>query len=153
MTKTFRVTVEKDPNSQTTSIVLPFDVEKVFGSRARVPVRFSIKGYESRSSIFPMGEGKHYMVINKTVRTATGIKGGDIVTITMERDTEPRVVDLPKDFAKALRANPAAKSAWKKLSYSHQREYVEAIEEAKKPETRLRRIEKALTQLSASPMK
>ena len=71
----------------------------------------------------------------------------------LERDDEPRVVVGPPDFAKALKANKAAYAAWDKMSYSHRKAYVEAIEETKKPETRARRIEQAVAALGASKPK
>jgi uncharacterized protein YdeI (YjbR/CyaY-like superfamily) len=72
-----------------------------------------------------------------------------MVSVVMERDDEPRVVTPPVDFARALKANKAALAAWERLSYTHRKEYAKAIEEAKKPETRARRLEKAITALAA----
>jgi hypothetical protein len=146
--KRFSVVLEKDPGGETTSITIPFVVHEAFGTRARVPVRGTINGFAFRSSIFPMGGGRHYMVVNKAMREGAKVKGGDTISMTMERDDEPRVITPPTDFARALKANKIAQATWDKLSYSHRREYVRAIEEAKKPETRLRRIEKAIAQLS-----
>lgn len=146
--KRFRVLLEKDATSEVTGIVIPFDVEKTFGTRARVPVRGTINGFEFRSSIFPMGNGQHYMVVNKKVREGAGVRGGETITVVMERDDTPRTITPPKDFEKALKKNKDALSAWEKLSYSHRKEYVGAIEEAKKPETRARRIEKAVEQIA-----
>jgi uncharacterized protein YdeI (YjbR/CyaY-like superfamily) len=74
------------------------------------------------------------------VKAATGVDAGDRVDVTMELDTEPRRVTLPADLRAALAADPTAKSAFAKLSYTHKREYVEWVEEAKRPETRARRI-------------
>jgi hypothetical protein len=147
-TKRFRVLLEQDEMSETTAITIPFDVHKVFGTRARVPVRGTINGFPFRSSIFPLGEGKHYMVVNKAVRAGAKVKGGEMISVVMERDDEPRVITPPEDFARALNANREAKAAWEKLSYSHQKEYAGAIAEAKKPETRTRRIEKAVAELA-----
>jgi hypothetical protein len=148
--KRFRVVLEKDEHSEATTIKIPFDVQKVFGTRARVPVRGTINGFPFRSSIFPMGGGVHYMVVNKVLREGANVKGGDTITVVMERDDEPRVVTPPADFTRALKANKAAQAVWDKLSYTHRKEYVEAIKEAKKPETRARRIEKAIAQLAAA---
>lgn len=148
-TKRFRVLLEKDPKGETTSITVPFDVKKVFGTGARVPVYGTINGFPYRSSIFPMGGGKHYMVVNKATREGAKVKGGETISVVMERDEEPRVVTPPEDLARALNANRQARAAWEKLSYSHQKEYARAVEEAKRPETRARRIEKALAELSA----
>ncbi|MEW6210766.1 MAG: YdeI/OmpD-associated family protein [Acidobacteriota bacterium] len=146
--KRFRVLLEKDADSEVTGIVIPFNVEKTFGTRARVPVRGTINGFEFRSSIFPTGDSHHYMVVNKKMREGARVRGGEMITVEMERDDAPRIITPPEDFEKALRKNKDARAAWEKLSYSHRKEYVKAIEEAKKPETRARRIEKAIEQIA-----
>jgi uncharacterized protein YdeI (YjbR/CyaY-like superfamily) len=91
----------------------------------------------------------HYLPVSQTVRDGAKVKAGDRVNVTLQLDAEPRVVKVPPDFARALRMNPIAKTKWNKLSYTHRKEYVNAIEEAKKPETRARRIQKAIEQLMA----
>lgn len=148
-TKRFRVLLKKHEGSEALIIDIPFDVEQTFGTRARVPVRGTIKGFAFRSSIFPTGKGYHYMVVNKATREGAGVKSGDTVSIVIERDEEPRIITPPADLARALKSNRAAQSAWEKLSYSHQKEHARAIEEARRPETRARRIERAIEQLSA----
>lgn len=150
MAKRFRVVLEKDPDSTATGITIPFDAQKTFGTRARVPVRGTINGFAFRSSIFPMGkDGCHVMAVNRGMREGAKAKAGDLINVVMERDDEPRVVTPPEDFARALKANKAALAAWERLSYTHRKEYAQAIEEAKKPETRARRIEKAIAMLAA----
>ena len=147
-TKRFRAVLEKDTDSSATAIAIPFDVEKAFGSRGRVPVRGTLNGFAFRSSVFPMGGGCHWLVVNRDMREGAKIKAGETISVMMERDDEPRVITPPKDFARALAANKAALAAWDKLSYTHRKEYAKAIEEAKKPETRARRIEKAIAALA-----
>ncbi len=147
--KRFRVLLEGVEGSEVCGFGVPFDVEKTFGTRARVPVRGTINGYPYRGSIFPTGDGKHYMVVRKQLREAAGIRGGEMVSFVIERDGEPRVVTPPADFARALKADKAAHELWAKLSYTHQREYAEHVEEAKRPETRQRRIEKSIQMLAA----
>jgi hypothetical protein len=148
-TKRFRVLLEQHEHSTATGIKIPFDVQKTFGTRARVPVRGTINGFPFRGSIFPMGDGHHYMAVNREVREGAKAKAGETVSIVMQRDDEPRTITPPPDFARALKADKSAQAAWDKLSYTHKKEYARAIEEAKKPETRARRIERALTELSA----
>lgn len=82
-------------------------------------------------------------------RETAGVRAGDTVSVTLERDTEPRVVTPPADFARALETSEAARATWERLSYTHRREYAEHIEEAKRPETRQRRIEKSIRLLAA----
>ncbi len=141
----FTVLLEKDENSEATGITIPFDVEKVFGAK-RVPVKVWINGAEHRSTVVRM-DGKFVMVVPKRFCDAAGIKGGEMITVTMEKDLEKRAVEVPKDLADALeKAN--LQNVFAKMSYTHQKEYVNAINEAKKEETRVRRIEKAIEQLS-----
>jgi hypothetical protein len=146
--KRFRVLVERDENSAVCAIHFPFDVEQTFGARGNVPVRGTLNGAPFRASIFKM-HGRHFMVVNRKLREAAGVSGGETVPVVMERDTEERVITPPADFARALKADKDAQATWDKLSYTHRREHVEHIEEAKKPETRLRRIEKSISLLAA----
>jgi hypothetical protein len=146
--KRFRVRLEQDERSTATGITIPFDVQKTFGTRARVPVRGTINGFPYRSTIFPMG-GCFMMAVNRQMREGAGVKAGETVAVVMERDTEPRVVTPPADLARAIKANKDAQATWDKLSYTHQKEYAQSVEEAKRPETRQRRIERAVEMLAA----
>lgn len=147
-TRRFRAVLEKADDSSATAVAMPFDVRKVFGTRARVPVWGTINGFTFRSSISPYG-GIHYLPVNRALREGAGAKAGDTVSIVIERDEEPRVVTPPPDLARALATNKAAQAAWGSLSFTHQKEYARAVEEAKKPETRARRIAQTVTTLAA----
>jgi uncharacterized protein YdeI (YjbR/CyaY-like superfamily) len=85
--------------------------------------------------------------VSAEVRERAGVAGGETVDVDLELDTEPRVVAVPSDLAKALRGDAAAKRCFESLSYSKQRLLVGGIEGARKPETRKRRVEAAVTQL------
>jgi len=141
----FEVLLEKHENSEATVIYLPFDVQKVFGA-GRVPVRGTINHAPFRNTVMPMC-GRFMLVVNKQLRAAADAKGGDLVKVEMEPDTEPRVIEPPADLREVLNTNPAAKAVWEKLSYTHKKEFVLAIEESKKPETRIRRIQKTISEL------
>ena len=145
--QTFEVLLEKYENSEATAITIPFDVEKVFGGK-RVPIKATINGADYRTTIFRM-RGKYFVVVPKKFREDAGVKAGEMITVSMKKDTEPRVVEPPEDLARALDGNPAAKETWEKLSYTHKREYVMAIEDAKRKETRNRRIAKTIEQVAA----
>ena len=147
--KRFRAVVNRREGGEVCAIDIPFDVEKTFGGRDRVPVRGTLNGAPYRSSVFRMGGDCHFMVVNRQLRAAAGVTGGETVPVTMERDDAPRVIAPPADFARALKGNKDAQATWSKLSYTHQREHVQHIEEAKKPETRQRRIEKSIQLLAA----
>ena len=122
---------------------IPFDVEKAFGKK-RVPIKATIEGQPYRGTLVRMGEPFHMLLILKEIRQKAGKQAGDTVSITIEEDLEERRVEIPDDLAFALQADPQAKAAFEKLSYSHQREHVLAILDAKKEETRRRRVIKAI---------
>ena len=147
--KRFRAVVNRKEGGDVCSINIPFDVEQTFGARGRVPVRGTLNGAPFRSSVFRMGGDCHFMVVNRRMREAAGVQGGETVPVVMERDTEERTVEPPADFARALKSNKEARATWDRLSFTHRREHVESIEEAKKPETRQRRIEKSIQLLAA----
>lgn len=146
--KRFRALVERGEGGAVCAIHFPFDAEQTFGARGNVPVRGTLNGAPFRARIFKMG-GRPFMVVNRALREAAGVSGGETVPVTVEHDTEPRVIEPPADLARALKANRDAQAAWDKLSYTHRREHVAHVEDAKKPETRLRRIEKSVSMLAA----
>jgi uncharacterized protein YdeI (YjbR/CyaY-like superfamily) len=141
----FKVVLEKHENMEATGITIPFDVEKVFGGK-RVPVKVWVNGVEHRSTIHRYGEN-YMMAVPKRFRDAAGIKAYETITVEMERDTEERIIEPPADLAKALKESKDAKAVWEKLSYTHKKEYVMAIEDAKKAETRERRVNKTIEEL------
>ncbi|KAA0217307.1 MAG: DUF1905 domain-containing protein [Leptolyngbya sp. PLA3] len=129
-------------------VEIPFGVEEAFGSR-RPKVSVTFDGQPYRGTAVRMGSECHMIPILKAIRERIGKQPGDTVKVTIELDTQPRVITPPKDFDAAMKAEPVAAVFWKTLSYTHQREYVQWIEDAKKPETRERRIAKAVTMLAA----
>jgi Domain of unknown function (DUF1905)/Bacteriocin-protection, YdeI or OmpD-Associated len=139
VTQHFQALLEKDEEVDATRVAIPFDVPAVFGSRARVAVRGTINGFAFRSSIFPYG-GVHYLMVNKTLREGAKVKAGEVVDVEIERDDEPRTVTPPPDLEQALKASGAAQAAWERVSYSRRKELVNAIEAARRPETRARRM-------------
>jgi hypothetical protein len=138
--KTFRATIVRDGSA--CYIPLTFDPKAVFG-KLRAPVKVTLNGYTYSSTIAAMG-GPPCVPLRKSNRDAAGVDGGQAIDVRLELDTEPRVVQPTEDLVRALKRVPGAWAGWRALSYSHQREHVEAIEEAKRPETRLRRIENAV---------
>ena len=132
-------------------IPVPFDPKPVFG-KVRAPVKVTINGHTYRSTIASMG-GTVCIPLRKSNREAAGLEGGETIDVRLDLDEETREVTPPPDFVKALRAAPPAWDRWQDLSFTHRREYAEAIAEAKKPETRARRIENAVRQIAARPAK
>jgi hypothetical protein len=139
----FKVKLIGQAGSSVAALNAPFDVKKVFGTIARVPVRGTINRFPFRSSLMPMG-GCHYMAVNRTMREGAGCKAGDTVSVVMERDTAPRVVEVPALLKQALARNKTAQANWKKYSFSNQKEMALAIAGAKQEETRARRLARIL---------
>lgn len=147
MKKSYRTTIVREGSM--CYIPVPFDPKAVFG-KVRAPVVVRLPTHSYRSTIASMG-GTVCIPLRRSNREAAGLEGGESVTVTLELDGEKREVKPPPDLAAALRAAPPAWERWRELSFTHQREHVEAIEGAKKPETRARRIQSAVRMLLGRP--
>jgi hypothetical protein len=110
-----------------------------FAPRLRVPVIVTINKFTWRTTIAPYG-GDFFIPLREEVRTAIGADAAKQVAVIMQHDTAPRVVDLPPDLARAL-TKAGVRKTFDALSFSHQKEYVQWVTQAKRPETRQRRIE------------
>ena len=139
MVQEFRAVIQDAGSNGGTYVIVPFDVEQVFGVK-RLKVLATIDGVPYRGSVVRMGGPEHMLLILKEIRRQIGKGPGDEVTITLQQDIEPRRVELAEDVAAALAAQPGATEAFAQLAYTHQREYVQWIEEAKRADTRARRI-------------
>ena len=125
---------------------VPLDVERLFGTRGRVPIVASIDGVSYRGSIAPMG-GAHVLGIVKSIRTAIGKDVGDSVHFSFQRDLEERTVEVPEALRKALDASKSAREFFTDLSYTQRKEYARWIATAKRAETRARRVQQAIEKL------
>jgi hypothetical protein len=139
----FKVKLDGVTSGEVAALAAPFDVEKTFGTRGRVPVRGTINGFPFRSSLMPMG-GCHRMVVNKTIRDGAAVKAGDTVSVVMERDEAPRTVDPPALLKKELAKSKAAQMNWERQSFSNKKEMARAILDVKQEETRARRLAKVM---------
>ena len=128
-------------------VALPFDAREKLGA-VRVPVRITISAHTFRTTTMRYA-GVDYIGLNREVRDAAGVNAGDTLTVELEHDTETREVDVPSELAEALEKNAAAEAAFEKLSYTHRKEYARWIAEAKREETRRRRLAKAVEMLRA----
>lgn len=126
-------------------VEVPFDVEAAFGSK-KPKVKATFEGVPYRGILTRMGTEHHLLIILKEIRAKIGKTFGDEVKITVEPDTE-RVIEVPTELKKAFKTEKEAKAFFDKLSYTHQREYVMWINEAKREETRQSRILKAIEML------
>jgi hypothetical protein len=147
MRKEFKVKLKGDESRSdaTASFTLPFDTRDVWG-RAKVPVEVTINGYTWRSTVGNRG-GIQYIVVNAEARRNAGVKAGDFVTITLEPDTEKREVEVPVALQKALGMKLTQRL--NSLSFTHKKEFVVWYSEAKKEDTRARRVEKMKQMLSS----
>lgn len=135
------------PKGSWVFVYLPRKASEALGSRGRVAVVGTINGFPFRSSAFPTGDGTHQVAVNKAMQTGAKAKPGDKVEIALRVDTAPRTVEVPADLKKALAESKMAKANFDKLAWSHRKAYVDWILEAKRPETRARRIAEALRRL------
>jgi bifunctional DNA-binding transcriptional regulator/antitoxin component of YhaV-PrlF toxin-antitoxin module len=138
----FRASIEL-AGKTATGIEVPAAVVAKLGSSKKPAVRVTIKGYTYRSTVASMG-GRFMLPVSAEVREATGVAARDKVDVDVELDTAPRVVTVPADFARALTREPAAKRFFEGLSFSNKQRIVIAIESAKAPETRERRIARSV---------
>jgi Bacteriocin-protection, YdeI or OmpD-Associated/Domain of unknown function (DUF1905) len=142
----FRSNVE--PNEPMRGLEVPRQVVEALGGGKRPRVIITINGHSWRSRVAIM-RGRCLLGLSNANRHAAGVVTGQEVEVDLEFDPEPPRVIVPADFASALEANPLARAAYDRLPDGRKREHVRAIESAKKPDTRQRRIEKALMTLGA----
>src|SRR5215472_418843 len=147
MRKRFKAKLSGDESRKDASaaLTLPFDTRDVWG-KAKVPVKVTIKGYTWRSTVGNRG-GIQYIVVNAEARRVAGVKAGDVVTITLETDTEKRQIEVPVPLQKALGTKLTQKL--NNLSFTHKKEFIVWYSEAKKEDTRARRLEKMKQMLSS----
>jgi hypothetical protein len=127
-----------------TGIVVPASVIADLGAGKRPAVKVEVNGYEYRSTVAVMG-GKFMIGVSAAIRAETGLRAGDPIRVELVVATEPREVDIPPDLRAALKANPGTKAFFESLANSLQRYHIDNINAAKAPETRQRRIDKAIT--------
>ena len=147
----FKITLRKAEAMDAMGIEVPPAVVEGFGQGKRPKVTVTLNGYTYRSNVAVMG-GKFLLPLAKVHREACGVKDGAKVEVTLELDTAPREVEVPKDLAAALK-KAGLRAAFDALAFTHRKEHVRAIEEAKAPETRLRRIEKAVAMVAEKAKK
>ena len=143
----FRATVELGGKTAT-GIEVPEDVVAALGSSRRPPVTVTIGGHSYRTTVARMG-GRFLVGLSAENRTAAGVAAGDLVDVDIEPDTAPREVDVPADLAEALARDDAARATFDGLSFTHRKEWVRWVEEAKKAETRATRLAKTVESLRA----
>jgi hypothetical protein len=146
----FRAVLEPVPHGGC-YVAVPPDVAEAAGLKYRDRVRGTVNGAAYRSSLMKYS-GVYHMGVHKATLAHAGAKAGDEVVVTIERDPEPLPNDrVPPELSRALRRNKRAAAAFAALAPSHRREHVGFVTEAKKPETRARRIEQTIAALARRP--
>jgi hypothetical protein len=139
----------RGPGGAWTFMPIPFSVEKVFGSKARVLVAGTVNGFAFRNALLPEGDGTHSMMFGKEMQAGAKAKQGETVSVVLWLDDKPRTVEVPKELEAALKKNPKAAGFFAGLSPSCKKQYAEWIESAKQAETKERRVAKAVELLVA----
>jgi hypothetical protein len=146
MKQIFSTVIKQHEDNNAAYVEPPFDVEKVFGAK-RVKVLATFDGVEYRGSLVRMG-GCYMLGLTQEIRKKIGKDYGDTIEVTIEKDEAERTVEVPADLQEALNSNPQAQKTYDELSYTGKKEYVNWITEAKKEDTRISRMEKAIQQLN-----
>lgn len=142
----YRTTLFVDGNN--TAIPVPEEILVGLGRGRRPPVVVTVNGYTYRSTVAPYA-GQLLIPFSAAHRAASGLASGQELEVELVLDDEPREVAVPADLAAALDAAPEAAAYFHGLSYTNRRSFTTWIEDAKKPETRQARVEKAVQLLRA----
>ncbi|MEI6230302.1 MAG: YdeI/OmpD-associated family protein [Actinomycetes bacterium] len=145
---TFRATLQLNGKTAT-GVEVPQSVVDELGSGKRPAVRMTVNGHTWPNTVAVMG-GRNLIGISAENRKLAGVDAGDVIDVTLELDTSTREVEIPADVKAAFKKNKVAADGFAKLSYSNQRRWIMPIEDAKTDETRQRRIDKMIADLSAS---
>ena len=140
----FDTTVEQTGRTAT-AFEVPLDVRDLFGT-AHPPIKVTINSHTYRTTPAVYG-GRYYVSLSKSNRDAAHVAAGQRIKVTIREDSEPRKIEAPPDLAAALDDDDEARDFWDRLSYSHRREYVDWLEEAKRDSTREKRVAKAIEAL------
>jgi hypothetical protein len=141
----FRTTIQL-AGKTATGIEVPEEVVESLGAGKKPPVRVTLHGHTYRTTVAPRGD-RYLVGISAENRASAGVAAGDELDVDIELDSEPREITVPADLADALTGDAKAATFFDSLTYSQKRWYVEPIDQAKKAETRERRIAKALDML------
>lgn len=141
----FRTTVELGGRTAT-GLRIPDEVIEALGAGKRPPVVVTVSGYSYRTTVAPAA-GAYFVPLAGEHREAAGVRAGEEVDVRLRLDTAPREVTVPDDLAAAFA--PPVRAVFDALAYSHRKEWVRWVDEAKKPETRAARIEKTVESLRA----
>jgi hypothetical protein len=126
---------------------IPYSISEVWGVKKSVKVKANVDKLFHRGLLMPDGKGNHCMGLKTALMAELGKSAGDVVNVTLEVDTEERIVEIPPALKKHLAKHPNEKKIFDKQSYTHRKEYADWISSAKKEETLQRRLEKMIVML------
>jgi len=144
---TFRAVLQPDPTGTGTFVVVPRKVNEELGLKGRPKIEAVIAGHPYRGSLAPVGDGTFALGVLKAIQQSAGVKRGDTITVELALDTALRVVEPPPDLARELARDKKMAAAWDALSFTNKKEMARSLEEAKKLETRERRLAAAIAAL------
>jgi uncharacterized protein YdeI (YjbR/CyaY-like superfamily) len=148
--RTFRATLERIPSRLAWTIIrIPFDVDKIWGTRGQLRVTGEINGFPFRTSLFPVGGGKHILLVNKRMQKGAAMRQGMEAQFRLEPDLEERVAIVPAELQCYFKEDPYLRRWYEKLNYSTRSEIGKWILQVKSPETRARRAEQMAERLLA----
>lgn len=141
----FEATILQHLDMDAAYVDFPFSVEELFGKKGQVKIKAIFDNHvEYRGSLAKMGSKHHRLGLTKEVRNLLQKSFGDVVSVSLSEDKEERIVEIPDDVLLLFEESPEAKEIFDKLSYTHRKEFMRWITEAKKPETRENRKSKLI---------
>jgi uncharacterized protein YdeI (YjbR/CyaY-like superfamily) len=150
-TKTFQSVLERDGTRLNWVIIrVPLDVKKLWGTRGNLRVKGEINGFAFRTSLFPTGEGRHIMIVNKRMQAGAGVRAGVRARFRLEPDKEERIAAIPGELKTVLAEDKSLGRWYDRLNYSIRKEVRDWIEQVKSPEARVRRAQQIAERLLAT---
>lgn len=133
----FTAIIQQNGEMNAAFVEFPFSTEELFNKKGQVKVKVLFDNkVEYRGSLAKMKSDCHILGLTQEVRKQLGKTFGDEISVALMEDKEERVVEIAEDIVSVFNENPEAKTLFDKMSYTHKKEYIRWIEEARKPETR-----------------
>ncbi len=149
VSKTFRARLERMHSSNLGWVIIriPFDVSKVWGVRGRLRVKGEINGFAFRTSLFPTGKGRHFVLVNKRMQAGAHVHAGSAAVFRLEPDLEVRKATVPVELQRALAQDRSVRRYFDNLNYSIRKWICDQVAQPKSVEARVRRAEQIAEQL------
>lgn len=129
-------------------VLFPFDVKEYFGKTGRIQVKATFNGEPYKGSMVKYGMPQHMLVVLKETREKINKQPGDEIEVIVSEDNTERVLEVPEDLQKVLEKHKL-QQAFDKFSYTHKKEWVKSVTDAKRPETREKRLNALIEALKA----